>query len=518
MKKTMIFLMLFLLSITMFKSSSYANYENLPVGRNYFDLSMMFRSIGVDDAYQTQEAFKVKTNTTYTFVMSEAFLKYLYEDIETKVMEITNIPGYEVREYSYIKDVSNHRVYVEFYNTAEYLNIDIIHMPTNYISPNYEIVLYEGEYQDFFGFEPYLSLDDQIEHYGRLLINYDQLLTTETISSYINATNYNDESISLNITGDTYSTSDKLPGIYEMIYEANYNQIKKAFFLTIEVQDLTAPIITIDEPIEVSLVDKVDLNTIKSYISVSDNVDDLDYQDLIITQDSYSAADEIGTYQMTVEASDSSGNLTTHTFDIDLIDVVGPVIKGTDEIYLYVTDDTLTHAEILSYYNITDDIALNESSIGITSDQYLQQTTPGVYQITISATDNASNTTIKDVYIHVIDNRGPQFNINEAYIITVTPEEIKSESDIISWLSLKLKDEGIVAKNLSIDHNEYSLRSSTKGQYYVYLNYEVEDEVYQTRILMDVVDENGFEFKTIYLLSLIPIAAIGALIIYRKKK
>lgn len=518
MKKTMIFMMLFLLSFTVFMSSSYANKENLPVGRNYFDFSMMFKSIGVDDAYQTQEPFKVKQNTMYTFVMSQAFLKYLYEDIETKVLEITNVPGYEVFEYSYIKDVENNRVYVEFLNTAEYIDIDIIHMPANHISPNYEVVLYEGEYEDFFGFEPYLSDDDQNEHHGKILINYDELLTTETISSYINATNSSDEPIDITITGDTYAPSDKLPGVYEMIYEANFNHIRKQFFLTIEVQDLTAPLILIEEPIEVPLVDKVDLNTIKSYINVSDNVDDLNFNDLIITQDMYTDATEIGIYPMTVEVVDSSGNLASHTFEIKLIDIVGPVIKGTDEIYLYVTDNALTHTEILSYYRFSDDIQLDESSINIIFDEYLQQTTPGVYQITISATDNALNTTTKDVYIHVIDNRGPQFNINEEYIMIVSPEELKSESDIINWLSLKLEDEGIHAKNLKINHNEYTLRSSTKGQYYVYLDYEVDDQVYQTRVLMDVIEEQGFEFKAIYLLSLIPIATIGAIIIYRKKK
>lgn len=518
MKKTMIFLMLFLFSIMVVKPSSYANNENLPTGRNYFDFSVMFKSVGRADAYQTQEPFKIKPNTSYTFVMSETFLKYLYEDIETKAMELTYLPSYEVIEHAYIKDEENHRVYVEISNSAEYLNIDIIHMPTNHISPNYEVVLYEGTYEEFFGFEPYLTSDDQIKSYGSILINYDDLLTTETISSYINATNPNDEVVTTSITGDTYSSSNKLPGIYEIIYEANYNQIKKQFFLTVEVQDLTAPLITIDEPIEIPLSDKVDANTIKSYINVSDNVDDLDYHDLTIIQDTYTDADEIGTYQMTVEVIDSSGNLATHTFDINLTDLLGPEIKGSDDIYLYVTDDVLTDAEILSHYQITDEIGLNESSIRITFDQYLQTTIPGVYQITISATDYASNTTLKDVYIHIIDNRGPQFNINEAYIISVSSEELKSASDIINWLSSRLKDEGINAKNLSIDHNEYSLRASTQGQYYVYLNYEVEDEVYQTRILMDVIDETGFEFKTMYLLSLIPIALLGALIIYRKKK
>ncbi len=103
MKKTMIFMMLFLLSFTMFMSSSYANDENLPIGRNYFDFSRMFKTSGLENVYRTEEPFKVKQNTMYTFVMSEAFLKYLYEDIETKTMEITSVPGYEIFEFPYIK-------------------------------------------------------------------------------------------------------------------------------------------------------------------------------------------------------------------------------------------------------------------------------------------------------------------------------------------------------------------------------------------------------------------------------
>ncbi|MCD4827360.1 MAG: hypothetical protein K8Q99_06255 [Acholeplasmataceae bacterium] len=518
MKKILIFIVLLSVSFICFNQSSYAMKENLPTGRNYFDFRLMLKNPGDEQTYYTIEAFKVKPNTDYTFVMSQAFLKDLYPNIENEVLAITFYPTTEVLDYPYIKDEINGLVYVEFTNTGEHIGIDSIHIPENHISPNYEMVLYEGDYSDFFGFEPYLSNDEQINHQGKLLINYDQLLSLETISSYIDATNPLDEAISLDVTSDTYSSSDKSPGLYEIIYEANYNQIKKQFFLMIEVEDLTPPVISITEPIEVPLVDKVGINTIKTYISVSDNVDDMDYHDLTVTQDTYSTATNIGTYSITVSATDTSGNLSTLTFDVDLIDTMGPTIKGTDEIYLYVGDDTLSHEDILSYYTVTDDVGVNQNNLHISLDQYLAQTEVGVYHIVISATDYASNRTDKDVYIHVIDNRGPEFNINEAYIITVTPEELKSDSDIISWLSLKLEDEGIHATHLNIDHNEYALRGSTKGQYYVYLNYEVDDQIYQTRVLMDVVDESGFEFKPIYLLSLIPVVPIAAVLIMRKKK
>lgn len=518
MKKTMIFLVLLCMSITIFNTNSYAVKENLPSGRNYFDFRLFFKVKNDINLYSTNGKFKVKPNTDYTFVFSQSFLKELYTDIEDEIMEITFHPSREVLDYPYIKDEIEGLVYVEFTSQGDYIEIDSIHMPANHSAPNYEIVLYEGNYNNFFGFEPYLSDDEQISQEGKLLVNYDQLLTLETISSYIDATDPNHEAIDIQVTSDTYSTSDKSPGIYEIVYETTFNRIRKLFFLMIQVEDLTPPVISITEPIEVSLINKVGLNVIKSYINVSDNFDNMDYHNLSVTQDSYTSADSVGIYPITVAVTDSSGNRSELTFDVNLMDTIGPVITGTDEIYLYVEDDALTHAEILSYYSIVDDVGLNQDSIHISFDDYLLQTEPGVYHIIISATDNADNTTNKDIYIHVIDNRGPNFNINEAYIITVTPEQLKSESDIITWVSLKLKEEGIHARNLTIDHNEYALRGTTKGQYYVYLNYEADDQVYQTRVLMDVVDDQGFEFKAIYLLSLIPVVTLGAIFILRKKK
>ena len=196
----------------------------------------------------------------------------------------------------------------------------------------------------------------------------------------------------------------------------------------------------------------------------------------------------------------------------------GPVFNGPDELYIYVTDSPLTQAKIKSFFGIVDDVALNESSFQFTFDAYLQTTTAGVYKMTMSVADMAGNVTLKDVYIHVIENRGPQFNVNAEYIITVGPTEIKSETDIITYLSMALKDGGINATNIKVEHNEYELRAQTKGQYYVYLNYEVDDETYQTRVLIDVVGEKQFHFNPLYLLAILPVGALVGIIIYRKRK
>jgi hypothetical protein len=185
---------------------------------------------------------------------------------------------------------------------------------------------------------------------------------------------------------------------------------------------------------------------------------------------------------------------------------------------LYVGDTLLSHEQILDYYVITDDVSVNISSIRISHDEYLLNTEPGIYLMTVYAKDTSGNISTKNIYIHVIDNRGPEFNVNDSYIITTTPTQIKSAEDIITWLSQTLESEGVTATNISIDHNEYEHRASKSGAYYVYMNYQVDGQTYQTRVLIDVVDEPGFNM--LYLLGIIPICGLIVLssYIYRKRK
>lgn len=518
MKKIIIFMTLMLTGFILVQGESHARVEELPVGRNYLDLSTFFEIGSEPNKYQSNSEFKINKGSTYTFVMSKNAVLTWYDQIENLEADITNVPTYNPISYPYMKDEINERVYIEFTPDDDYLLFEILHLDaSNFVAP-YEIILYEGTYQDFFGYEPYIQADDSLKYYGQIKVNYDDLLTTETISSYITAQTPTGVSLTKEISHDSYTTSDKLPGSYELIYEATHNSITKQYVLSVLVEDLTAPVLSIAEPIRVPLSDKVDVSTLRSYITVTDNVDTLSYQHLIITNDTYSSATTVGTYQITVSVTDFSLNQTLQTFDVELYDNLGPTISGPSQLYLYVGDTPLSDETILSYYNITDDVGVNTSSIQISHDEYILKTDPGIYLMTISARDTSGNTTTKDIYIHVIDNRGPEFNVNDTYIITTTPTEIKSENDIISWLSAALENEGIQASDISIDYNEYELRASKSGSYYVYMNYQVDDQTYQTRVLIDVVDESGFNL--LYLLGIIPIFGVITLssYIYRKRK
>ena len=518
MKKLFIFIMMLCMVFTLTKGKSYARIEELPVGRNYLDVSTFVEMGDIPNRYRSYTEFRVNRDSVYTLVMSKQAVLVWYAEIENLEIDFTYFASSNTFSEFYQKDDLNERVYVEFIPEEEFIFIESFYLDsTNFVAP-YEIILYEGSYDDFFGFEPYINPNDVLKYYGQIKVNYDEPLTTETISTYITAQSPTGVSLNKELSHDTYSPSNKLPGMYELIYETTHNNITKQYFLSVIVEDLTAPTISILEPIRVSLSNKIDLHTLKSQISVTDNVDHLTSQDLVITYDSYTPATSVGIYQITVEATDSSLNHVSQTLDIEIYDNQGPKISGPSQLYLYVGDEALTNNEILSYYKITDDVGVNTSSIQVSHDEYVLNPEPGIYLMTISAEDTTGNVTTKDIHIHVIDNRGPEFHVDDTYIITTTPTEIKSESDIITWLSTKLESEGIQATNISIDHNEYELRASKSGSYYVYMNYQVDDQTYQTRVLVDVVDESGFNL--LYLLGIIPICGIITLsiYIYRKRK
>jgi len=519
MKKTIIFITVLCLGFILLQSKSYARVEDLPIGRNYLDLSTFFEIGNDPNKYQSHTEFKINNGSTYTLVMSKQAVLTWYDEMDGDLeADIEMVTTANPMSLPYQKDILNERVYIEFKPSDDYIAFEILHLDAaNFVAP-YEVILYEGTYEDFFGFEPYLNPNDNLKYHGQININYDQLLSTETISSYITAQTPDGLAISKIISHDTYSASDKLPGAYELIYESTYNNITKQFILSVLVEDLTAPVLSIEEPIRVPLSNKVDVNTLKSKITIHDNVDEIPYQNLIISNDTYTSATTVGMYQITVDVSDSSSNQVSQIFDIELYDNQGPTISGPSQLYLYVGDEPLSDDDILDFYQVTDDVGVRTSSIIISHDEYNLKKEPGKYLMTISASDTSNNVSTKDIYIHVIDNRGPEFNINPDYIITINPSEPLSDEDIIQWLTNTLEKEGVKPTNMSINHNEYALRSDQSGQYYVYMSYQVEDDIFQTRVLMDVVEDDPFYKNPIYLLTLVPILLGAGYIIYRKRK
>lgn len=468
--------------------------ESTPLNEiNLLNLSLLEGYKYNPDVANYTETLNLAVNQTYTLVMSHTYLTDYITDITSLYIAFDENDGSNAFESYLVNDSINQRAYIEFQSTTGL--IDMHHVPVSDVN-NYEIMLYQGTYQDFNGFVPYLMPSEVMSYGGVLPVDYDALPSLATIESYLTAKDPYGNQITKNLLTDAYSSSDKTPGTYRMVYETIYNHVRKKFYLDVKVFDLTKPVLSVEAPLDIPIASKWSIATIKSYVIVSDNVDDLNSSDLMVISDTYSAATTPGTYAVLLKAVDSSGNEETINVTINLVDNVPPIVYGPTSIYLYTTDTPLTSNDIKNHFEITDAVDLSNVTITITTDEYMQTTTPGRYLVTYQAQDTQLNTTTFSVYIHVIDHQGPTFEIGSD-IIERSTAELMSEEDIIDWFIQHTASQGLSVSSVSILYNEYAGREDQKGEYYVYLSYILDGEEVTSRVLINVDEESGISWMWI---------------------
>ena len=449
---------------------------------NYLDLAVMEYNWRIPGYASSKHSIQLKPNAVHTLVLSRAFLGQDWDYIDLIEIELEETSGANYYCGPLSVDQINQRAYYTF-TTIEGL-IDISKLPVN-SQHNYEAMIYAGEYEDFPGFVPYAEASEPTEYFGYIPLDYDNLPSTETLISYVNAKNPSGGIISKSVIFDDYSASSKLPGSYQMVFETEFNQIRRRYYLDVRVFDLTAPTLFISGALSIPVDEKWSIDQIKEQIVISDNADLLDETHLSIVSDSYTGADQVGSYLITFKASDLSGNTSTLDVTINLIDQTGPVIKGPSDIYLYTSDTPLKVQEVLDKLIINDAIDGLNVNVTIHLNEYNQTIIPGQYRIHVKATDSSDNVTIFIVKIHVIENRGPVFEHSELVIDRTTADEM-SESEIIDWLKEQLNLLGYHATEISVLYNEYDSHEKKEGSYYVYLSYKLGEEEVTSRVRIDV--------------------------------
>lgn len=515
MKKMICFSLLGFLVFLGIAQLSYASDVHLPKGLNYLDLSNIRVGTDGEPVGSTFEPIYIKSDVTYTIVLSSIYLGQHYDYIdyvEVRLYDEEDI--YEIIKTFQVDYVNNY-AYFEFSMNANWLHIE--GLPISIID-NYEAMMYEGTYQTFPGFHPYIDETETMSYHGYLPMDYDDLKTIDTIKTYVDAKNHRDETILFDIVEDNYSSSLKKPGVYHLLFQTTSNQITKPLYLEIEVFDLTAPVITFDDAIEIPLSEKLSIDTIQSQIIVTDNVDDLTHEDLIIIEDTYTTASTVGDYHVVFKAVDASGNESSKRIDINLVDKKPPIITGPSLIYVYTTDPVLTVQEILSRFSVYDDVDGTSVNINVGINTYLNHDIPGIYQFYMTSSDREGNTANFMLHIHVIENRGPSFSMTE-HVMAASTKASLTEDEIIDWFKNQALSQGHDVSKVSVKLNEYEGHETSRGHYYVYLNYELEGETYMTRVLVEVNEEKTpIPFLPIVIgLSTLSIGFITFLIIKKKK-
>lgn len=328
---------------------------------------------------------------------------------------------------------------------------------------------------------------------------------------------YGDISDQVEITG-TVNTS--LLGTYVLSYDIEDAAGNAAATITrsVVVRDTTAPTISVHGV--------TTLNSSATLIgdllspTASDLYDGTLTGDITTTLDEYSGNETaVGTYDVTFEVSDASGNTATKTITITVIDDLAPVISGAVDFIDRETYNSMTQEDMMNYLagtydpgamtgdelilindlenplvlaDITDLLTANDAEDGditaditVSNDGYTSnEDVLGEYLITYAVTDSGSQTTQRIVTVINVDFLSPVISYDET-ALTVA----KDDSITLSDLQL------VVIDNVDGDiTNEVQITGWSAVDFTTIGAYDVQ---------IDIVDESGNTSQAILTINVV---------------
>ncbi len=181
----------------------------------------------------------------------------------------------------------------------------------------------------------------------------------------------------------------------------------------VDIVDHKAPQLILTSSKTIDVFDIEAINHLDRYIlSISDNYDDK--EQLIISYTHDIDINHLGTYHLIIGVMDTSGNSTSQSIDIKVVDSKGPMITLKEALVFQVFD-------IKPFINLHFDIIDNYDpfeSLTIQIDEDIDMNKIGSYPVTLTVKDLSKNVSYYYTYVTVIDEIPPEINEISDIIIT----------------------------------------------------------------------------------------------------
>ena len=225
-------------------------------------------------------------------------------------------------------------------------------------------------------------------------ISYNDTLTLDTIKEALTLSDNFDSTLTLNTISDGYSGNEGKVGTYTIKFSTadDSGNTSDTFTVTVTITDGKAPVITGSSTIEVATSKQLSLAELKAKITVNDEYDgvltDYTVSNFENYQNSYKV---VGSYPVTITATDSSGNSSTFTITIKTNDAFAPEFWVYSDFVIQLPVGTeLTTDMIISYLAQIGEVNAAE----VVSVSYECDTaTPGTYDVKIVKMDGSVYTT-----------------------------------------------------------------------------------------------------------------------------
>lgn len=488
--KKIVFVFIFVLAfigINQVKAEITDTWNYYPLGDNYIDT---YNHNVVDNGnynytFQTVNAFLIEPGKVYSLhstgpfeVMTDYDLKFydsgnnivnsptvneVWEDNELKSINFTT--PINSRKIKLEVDFKHTRTFPEDYNEI----LDLIFVFKKGNNTPIEPVPYEGP-RDL---QPVFEGTD-----GLYITDVNSPISVQEIKAYLRAYDETDGDVSdsIVIIEDTYTSNCSTLGLYSIMFRANDSNNNYTFFtVKVQVVDTEAPVFGGVFEIFAKNSKLVSIDDITDGIILSDNYDLPGSISLELLEDNYTNNYNIvGTYEIKYRATDTSGNDKIGIVSINVEDDIAPIFNEPDE-HVKSNNIDVSLSEFIAKYTALDETDGDITDrIQILSDDYtINQYNVGEWEVTISVSDAANNTTTLTLKIRVTDNIGPVFYVDSTKIVIDLSINTYSLNNIINTLQAS----NIIKKDLVIEviEDNYTPNIDKPGKYKVRLGYQGEE-------------------------------------------
>lgn len=310
-------------------------------------------------------------------------------------------------------------------------------------------------------------------------------------------------------------------GVYNVEFSVtNSNGQTSSIIAPVHVVDIVNPVIHgVSDTVHISYDQTFNVANWVNSLTVSDNY----YTGLSISikENTYTVnKNKLGTYKITVQAVDPSGNIGTLTRTIVVNDGIGPVFNGINTITSSINEN-ITVEQIKAGLAAIDAIDGNvTTSIVVDSDNLTgKSNTVGVYEVVFRAVDAAGNQTFHTVIVTIVASP-PGFFILNSNSVRLLPGANLTIEQILNILNAQ------DAQNISTNYNAsvagtYNLSFTLNGESHtisITVLGQNESIIPAPVIPGDTNNGFGLTYTILLALSVVAVGIVGYTVLKKKRK
>lgn len=216
---------------------------------------------------------------------------------------------------------------------------------------------------------------------------------------------------------DGYTSNKTKLGTYDIVFNVKDSSNNEGLFTKkVQVYDNVIP--TFSGPTSITTSNNTILTEtdVRRQITATDEIDGNMTPKIKLVEDNYTGkGNRVGSYTIKYSVTDNAGNTANHTVTINRIDNIPPIIWIEDGVTIKTTVNTpLTPQQVIDILIATGQVSVSSpTNFTILNNEYTgNETTPGVYLMSIQARSTNGNESIHNMAITVLADSNSDGGIN----------------------------------------------------------------------------------------------------------